>query len=309
MGLLKLSYFVTLTFLAWVGLTTILPNFCNTDPSKSKLLNYDGYLQSAYYNSINTPAIVENNLVNSHIVLITAHPDDESMFFTPSLTELSKGNYNNKIHLICLSNGGYEGLGNIRERELHNAAKLLSIETVRVLDFKDDLKVYWDTDEIKESIDEELRSLKKQYGIKSKREIVFLTFDEDGVSGHPNHMSIHKAAKEYAQAKHIRAYYLKSWNLFVKYSNLFITSIELACRWLTKSETIRAKLANYNIDLSQILLLGENHSQSIRIYSDLNSLFLNFSTMTWSHYSQIVWFRWIWIFSSKYMNSNELVPM
>ena len=40
---------------------------------------------------------------NKKILLLIAHPDDESMFFLPSIYELLKIGY--KIKIICFSNG------------------------------------------------------------------------------------------------------------------------------------------------------------------------------------------------------------
>lgn len=50
------------------------------------------------------------------ILLVLAHPDDESMFFIPSLLHWSR--YEIPVHLICLSNGNVDGLGLVREQEL-----------------------------------------------------------------------------------------------------------------------------------------------------------------------------------------------
>jgi hypothetical protein len=46
--------------------------------------------------------------VAEHILFIVAHPDDEAMFFTPAIRELSRHNI---IHILCLSTGNYDGEG------------------------------------------------------------------------------------------------------------------------------------------------------------------------------------------------------
>jgi N-acetylglucosaminylphosphatidylinositol deacetylase len=53
---------------------------------------------------------------------VIAHPDDEAMFFVPSILQL--GAYNS-IHVLCLSNGNYAGLGAIREKELVKSCEVL----------------------------------------------------------------------------------------------------------------------------------------------------------------------------------------
>lgn len=37
------------------------------------------------------------------VLLLTAHPDDESMFFTPTISSIASDYY---VHLLCLSGGG-----------------------------------------------------------------------------------------------------------------------------------------------------------------------------------------------------------
>lgn len=59
-----------------------------------------------------------------HILYVIAHPDDEAMFFVPSILHLGK---TNNLHLLCMSTGNADGLGRTREKELQASAKLLGI--------------------------------------------------------------------------------------------------------------------------------------------------------------------------------------
>jgi N-acetylglucosaminylphosphatidylinositol deacetylase len=51
---------------------------------------------------------LNNNANNDKktILFVTAHPDDESMFFLPTILDLK---YKFKINLLCLSNGDFDG--------------------------------------------------------------------------------------------------------------------------------------------------------------------------------------------------------
>lgn len=60
-----------------------------------------------------------------------AHPDDEAMFFVPSIMHLKK---TNELYILCLSNGNFDGLGKIREKELHASAKYLGFKDSKVVD-------------------------------------------------------------------------------------------------------------------------------------------------------------------------------
>jgi N-acetylglucosaminylphosphatidylinositol deacetylase len=41
----------------------------------------------------------------SNILLVTAHPDDECMFFGPTLMNLASKRLKNQVHVLCLSKG------------------------------------------------------------------------------------------------------------------------------------------------------------------------------------------------------------
>jgi N-acetylglucosaminylphosphatidylinositol deacetylase len=82
------------------------------------------------------------------IALITAHPDDESMFFTPTLFTLS---LSAQIYLLCFSSGDYEHLGETRKRELAKCCDYLEIKTLEIIedeDFKDGPNHTWNTQKI-----------------------------------------------------------------------------------------------------------------------------------------------------------------
>lgn len=46
-------------------------------------------------------------LRNKSIVLLIAHPDDEAMFFAPTLLALTEPELGNHIKILCLSRGMY----------------------------------------------------------------------------------------------------------------------------------------------------------------------------------------------------------
>jgi N-acetylglucosaminylphosphatidylinositol deacetylase len=69
-----------------------------------------------------TQPYFQRNIRKHNILYVIAHPDDEAMFFVPSILELRR---TNNLHLLCLSNGNADGLGKIREKELHASCKYL----------------------------------------------------------------------------------------------------------------------------------------------------------------------------------------
>ena len=180
---------------------------------------------------------VPNSLRGKRIVLLIAHPDDEAMFFAPSLISLTQGKLGNHLKILCLSTGDAEGLGQTRQRELVDSAKALGLRSeadVLCLDdarFKDGMKEGWREEDVMTVLrtaftigvgkvekgnagagraigNEDVRatlSTSKRAGPaptankdKPTTSIdVLITFDGSGVSSHPNHIACHHGSVLY----------------------------------------------------------------------------------------------------------------
>jgi N-acetylglucosaminylphosphatidylinositol deacetylase len=119
------------------------------------------------------------------VLVVIAHPDDEVMFFYPSLKIFTKNSIN--IRLICFSNGDYDGLGKLREEEIKRVAKELKIEDLTIVKhdkIKDDPNIRWDANILSEKIKEYFMENNNYEKIGT-----ILTFDELGVTKHANHIS------------------------------------------------------------------------------------------------------------------------
>ncbi|GBG72880.1 hypothetical protein CBR_g12600 [Chara braunii] len=175
-----------------------------------------------------------------NLLLVIAHPDDESMFFAPSILSLvsfddgeewmamtrkrkdkneeeekvveeeegeeeveeeeeeevgvkaggrkTRSKWRRRMFVLCLSSGNADGLGAIRTNELYSACETLGIsrEEVVVLDLpglQDGFDKKWD---------EGLISKLVAMAVIRSRATSILTFDHHGISGHPNHISVHR---------------------------------------------------------------------------------------------------------------------
>ncbi|KAL3072443.1 hypothetical protein niasHS_017417 [Heterodera schachtii] len=121
-------------------------------------------------------------------LLLIAHPDDETMFFGPTLLFLSSIGV--QLHLLCITSGNSEGLGTIRRNELYSSASVYGIQP-KYISFVDpeerrfpDGFHDWNTTSLSALIYSYIRRLKPD-GL--------ITFDEWGISGHPNHRDSFKA--------------------------------------------------------------------------------------------------------------------
>lgn len=60
------------------------------------------------------------------VLLVTAHPDDESLFFAPTLASLKSSDAD--VFFLCLSTGDADGLGKVRQQELIQSLDVLGIQ-------------------------------------------------------------------------------------------------------------------------------------------------------------------------------------
>ena len=136
-------------------------------------------------------------------LLVIAHPDDESMFFTPTLSNLPPST----TAILSLTNGDYPpSSGSVREQELRAACNEFGIASSRV--FLPNLRPAGVYDHpthrspaapIIAYLDDLLTKLvksEKKDGMEYD-EIKLYTFDGTGVSGHVNHIDTYRALVSY----------------------------------------------------------------------------------------------------------------
>ena len=68
--------------------------------------------------------------------MVTAHPDDEVMFFSPTILTLV--GFGVEVSAICLSLGNADGLGDVRRQELVASYSALGVPSTNV-DIVDDV--------------------------------------------------------------------------------------------------------------------------------------------------------------------------
>jgi N-acetylglucosaminylphosphatidylinositol deacetylase len=138
---------------------------------------------------------------SSRYLLLIAHPDDESMFFAPTLL-----NVRGSLEILCLSNGNFDGLGKRREEELKNVCDYLK-SRMTILSYRDNGK--WSASSI--AADLLLAHSLRPFDY-------LLTFDRYGVSGHKNHISCYEGARLFLKvSRRVVGLSLSSKDLFRKY--------------------------------------------------------------------------------------------
>lgn len=125
------------------------------------------------------------------LVAVFAHPDDESLACGGLLARcVAEGMH---VKLVCVTRGedGHDvsgiargTLAATRETELAAAADVLGIETVVYLGFEDGMLPWIDGEELDASIAASLARWSPD---------AVVTFDEDGLYWHPDHIAVHRA--------------------------------------------------------------------------------------------------------------------
>lgn len=125
---------------------------------------------------------------------------------------------------------------------------------------------------------------------------VMITFDQSGISSHPNHISLYHGARHFISfllhnrpgwQSPVDLYTLSSINIARKYTSFFDAIISLGITALGKRQT-------------------GAHPSPLLFLSGPNQLRVAQKAMTNAHISQMRWFRWGWIGLSRYMVVNDL---
>lgn len=207
-------------------------------------------------------------------LLVIAHPDDECMFFVPTVVSLQQAGH--RVFVLCTSTGDFDGLGSVRQRELFASCAALGIaeSDVRVLDvpdLQDGMANKWPATVVAQATEDfvaEHPDIDK-----------IITFDEGGVSGHPNHIAVFRGVEKYAAAARIPLFKLESTNIFRKYVG------PLDALW--------SAATSYMVPGAMLTV-------------NANPLVVHRAMV--AHWSQYVWFRRLFVVFSRYSTLNTLVP-
>uniref|UniRef100_A0A914L3J1 N-acetylglucosaminylphosphatidylinositol deacetylase n=1 Tax=Meloidogyne incognita TaxID=6306 RepID=A0A914L3J1_MELIC len=205
--------------------------------------------------------------------LFIAHPDDETMFFSPTLFTLKSVGV--VLHIFCITSGDSDGNGLIRIKELSEASNTYGIpnDHVHILDpngkiFVDGF-VEWNITSLAEILLKRIKQPPK--GI--------ITFDEWGVSGHPNHINCFKTIKLLT----------KRWN------NTKFFALQSVPLW-------RKYLGFFDVYLTELL---EGNKQIV--YITWSGPISAYKIMTNHYKSQMRWFRYFYLIFSRYLYINNFV--
>ncbi|KAK2828774.1 hypothetical protein Q5P01_019808 [Channa striata] len=213
----------------------------------------------------------ETSISEIRVLIVTAHPDDECMFFAPTIIRLLE--LNAQIHLLCLSEGNYYNQGIQRKQELLNSCAVLGIPASRITivnhkELPDNPNAEWSISLLSAVIVKHI--------IAHSFNMV-LTFDGRGVSGHANHIAIHKAVSHLAFSGQVPKDCCLLSLVTVGLLRKYLCFLELPISWLLPSRLC--------------CIVG------LQGYRQAKAAML-------CHRTQLLWFRYLYITFSRYMFTN-----
>ncbi len=128
-----------------------------------------------------------------HLLVVTAHPDDESFGLGAILAAfVASGTV---VDVLCFTRGEASTLGEhehdlaeLRDQECHRAAEALGFDTVDILDYPDGALG-----------DVPLSELAQHVERRAGDSELLVVFDEGGITGHPDHRRATEAATDWSQ--------------------------------------------------------------------------------------------------------------
>ena len=335
------------------------------------------WIISKYAISTDTSLNIGQTGVKGPVLFVTAHPDDESMFFAPAIlgilrhfnstmmkkrqralnelreieerldygedldddeqelmTSLIETVENNQhaaddIFILCLSQGNNDGIGDVRREEFISACRTLGLHEDHVFiidhrELQDGPGNHWKL-HIMNSI---IRHYVEEFHIKS-----IISFDDYGVSGHPNHRAIGNCVKQFTSSIgssssgssrlfDIEIFMLDSVSVFRKYLGIFgaiVAFIVAVSRRIVLGVLRYGNKYKYNIEpeTSRKKTLRKRKRSSDKKSSTGNDIpkvifvvspveYLHGCLAMFQHSSQLVWFRLLYLLFSRYMYVNSL---
>ncbi|KAF8635369.1 hypothetical protein AX15_000374 [Amanita polypyramis BW_CC] len=269
---------------------------------------------AAVYGAQHSNNLFVGTRLPSKVLLLTAHPDDECLFFAPTVLALTQRATDDlDVFSLTLSTGNADSLGEVRKQELHGSLDTLGVKPDRrwIVDhpqLQDNITQYWAADVIADVL--------RPYVFQHKIDTI-LTFDHQGISSHPNHKSLPDGVKHL-----IHSY---DGMPSVHPPQLFsLVTVPLLTKYNSILSPLRAKFDLSTRRMLHILqMIGvpmTSESGKFDHIADKTRLtmpvFVSGFNEFWRavqamgcHRSQLVWFRYLYVLFSRYMWVNEWVEI
>lgn len=245
----------------------------------------------------NLQSFIPMEIKNSkNFLIVVAHPDDECLFFSPTILGLIS--HGKSGHILVLSTGNSQGLGPIREKELQGSCHKLGVPSSQCLclnltDLQDNPKRWWPKGNISEIVEKYIERFKID---------LLITFDRGGISGHINHRSIAIGIEYYISNsdKTPLVYEISTIPSLFEFSSILdifrtiITFIPRLFRSLFST-------------ILPFLFSPPNNQNALFVISPFG--YLKGLKAFHAHHSQVLWFRHLYTTFSRHMFINDLTKV
>lgn len=129
------------------------------------------------------------------LLVITAHPDDEAFGMAGTLAKAAAAGM--RTALICVTRGEAgqsaglaetrEALAALRSEELRCSAESVGVADLVLLDYPDGGATGWDMTALTDELAGHIRRIGPD---------AVVTFDDQGITRHPDHMAVHQAVRQ-----------------------------------------------------------------------------------------------------------------
>src|SRR4029078_419124 len=125
-----------------------------------------------------------DDLRGRSLLAVFAHPDDESLACGGLIARCA--DLGAQVSLLCVTHcehGQGTRLGEVRAQELREASRVLGIANLVLLHYQDGMLPWVDAEHLEADIHAAIRRFNPH---------VVVTFDEDGLYWHPDHIAVHE---------------------------------------------------------------------------------------------------------------------
>lgn len=279
--------------------------------------------------------------IGTAVLLIIAHPDDESMFFLPTIRHFQ--GLGHTIYVLCLSTGASRvpaaaasvptrcrpsppplppaspgnayGLGPLRTQEMCYACSLVGIgrDCVQVVDdaqLQDGMQTAWPLEAIAAHVEAAAKRWRPQ---------TLVTFDAGGVSGHPNHIAVAAGVARAAAALRAEGFSgLELWQLVSGYVTRNIMGKKVHSRLCAhhrrhqnfvqaSNGMLRQYIGALDVLIS-LLACKVGRGPAMKCCVAPGGPAAAWPAMR-AHASQFVWFRKLFVIFSSYVYVNTLIAV
>jgi len=223
----------------------------------------------------------KGGLTHKSVLVVFAHPDDEAMFMTPTLRALISKGWT--VYFLCLTDGSGGGDGSVRAAELLASGDYFGvapthIEVVADPDLPDSMQAAWTTQLVAQYITRAVQRWCPGH---------VMTFDAFGVSGHVNHRAVHAG--------------VAAWRKSHDEEHLTRPNV-----WALRSQPLYWKYLGPLVRLFPAP--SASRTGAVVFHPPWCDIRCPFMAMR-RHKSQLVWFRYLFVWFSSYTYENVWVPM